>query len=182
MRLWLVRHARPLIGQGICYGSLEVLADEEETRAAAIRLSHELPSGVEVLTSPRQRCTQLAHALSELRPDLVPRTEPRLAEMDFGNWEGRAWDSLRQELDQWAGDFGTYSTGGTGESAGQFVRRVGALLDETLASGRDQVWIAHAGVYKAVLMRRSGVEPLRPSDWPKQGLAMGAWEVFDLGT
>src|SRR6185369_16214932 len=64
MRLWLVRHARPLVPAGLCYGSLEVAADDDETRVAAQRLAQVLPPSVSVLVSPRQRCAQLAQALA----------------------------------------------------------------------------------------------------------------------
>src|SRR5215208_2613649 len=99
MRIWLARHARPLVEAGLCYGALDVAADEAETLSAAQRLAQVLPASVDVLVSPRRRCTQLAQALAAARPDLQARADPRLAEMDFGGWEGRAWNCLeRAEL------------------------------------------------------------------------------------
>ncbi|HWP11758.1 MAG TPA: histidine phosphatase family protein [Ramlibacter sp.] len=181
MRLWLVRHARPLVEDGLCYGALDVAADEAETLAAAQRLAQVLPPSVDVLASPLRRCTQLAQALAGARPDLRARSDPRLAEMDFGGWEGRAWNSLeRAELDAWAGDFAHYRAGRTGESAAQFVARVGRLLDESRAAGRDQAWIAHSGVFKAVLLCQDGLGVTSPSQWPRQSLAWGEWHLFHV--
>ena len=34
-RLWLVRHARPLVAPGICYGRLDMQADAQATADAA---------------------------------------------------------------------------------------------------------------------------------------------------
>ncbi len=52
--LWLVRHARPLIAPGICYGRHDVAADAAGTRAAAERLHAALPPR---LAGPsRRRC------------------------------------------------------------------------------------------------------------------------------
>jgi alpha-ribazole phosphatase len=181
MRLWLVRHARPLVETGLCYGSLDVAADEEDTAAAAQRLAQVLPQSIGVLVSPRARCAQLAHALAALRPDLSPRTEPRLAEMDFGGWEGRLWNGLpRAELDAWVADFAHYRAGLTGESTAQFLARVGRLLDDCRAAGCDQAWIAHGGIFKAMLVHQSGLRVAATSDWPRESLAWGQSQLFDV--
>jgi alpha-ribazole phosphatase len=181
IRLWLVRHARPLVETGLCYGSLDVAVDEEETATAAQRLAQVLPPSIGVLVSPRLRCVQLARALTALRPDLTARTDPRLSEMDFGGWEGRLWDGLpRAELDAWAGDFAHYRAGLTGESTAQFVSRVGQLLDECRAAGGDQVWIAHGGVFKAMLVHQSGIAVAAMLDWPRQSLAWGESHLFQV--
>jgi len=181
MRLWLVRHARPLVETGLCYGTLDVTADEEETAAAAQRLAQLLPPSVEVLVSPRRRCAQLAQALAALRPDLPARVEPRLAEMDFGGWEGRLWNDLpRAELDAWAAEFAHYRAGLTGESTAQFVARVGRLLGESRAAGGDQAWITHGGVFKAMLVHQGGAGLPARVDWPRQSLAWGDSHLFHV--
>ena len=62
--------------------------------------------------SPLQRCEQLAHYLLALRPDLASNPDPRLREMDFGDWEGRPWaDIARGEIDAWTQDFAHYRPG-----------------------------------------------------------------------
>jgi alpha-ribazole phosphatase len=181
MRLWLVRHARPLVETGLCYGTLDVTADEAETTVAAQRLAELLPPAVDVLVSPRRRCAQLAQALAAARPDLAPRTDARLAEMDFGGWEGRLWNCLpRTELDAWRDDFVHYRAGLTGESTAQFIDRVGRLLQESRAAGRDQAWIAHSGVFKAMLLHQSGASAGAASDWPRQSLAWGECHLFQI--
>jgi len=182
VRLWLARHARPLIEEGLCYGALDVAAAEDETAAAARQLAQVLPQAVHVLSSPLRRCAQLAQALAVLRPDLVHRQEPRLAEMDFGAWEGRRWDGIdRAELQAWTNDFALYRAGGHGECVSQFVARVGQLLDEARATGQDQAWIAHGGVFKAVLQCENATRLVTASDWPRQGLGWGEWHLFHIG-
>jgi alpha-ribazole phosphatase len=180
-RLWVVRHARPLVENGLCYGALDVAADEGETAAAAQRLAQLLPPAVQVLVSPLRRCAQLAQALTALRPDLPARTEPRLAEMDFGGWEGQLWNSLpRSELEAWAADFPNYRAGGTGESTVQFLARVAGVLEDLRAAGRDQAWIAHGGVFKATLLQCSGTRAAAISDWPRQSLGWGECRMFRI--
>jgi len=96
MALWIVRHARPLIAAGICYGVLDVQADASATDQAVRELADTLPTGAVLRVSPLTRCQQMAGALCTLRADLQARTDPRLREMDFGCWEGVAWDAIPQ--------------------------------------------------------------------------------------
>ena len=81
MILHLIRHPRPLVAAGICYGRLDIPA--ENAAAEAARLRRELPLELPVWSSPLLRCRALA---AELHP--LPRIDDRLAEMDFGAWEG----------------------------------------------------------------------------------------------
>jgi alpha-ribazole phosphatase len=139
MKLWLARHAQPLIAAGICYGRLDVAADAGATAECARRLAFQLPAGIRVLASPLQRCRQLAQALQALRPDLVFQSDARLQEMDFGRWEGRAWDAIAQsELQAWTDDFAHYAVGLTGESVTAFMARVASALDGL--GGEDSGW------------------------------------------
>jgi hypothetical protein len=54
MILHLVRHPKPAIAPGICYGQLDISA--ENVAAVAIGLRDELPPGLPVWSSPLQRC------------------------------------------------------------------------------------------------------------------------------
>ena len=69
MKLWLVRHARPLIEPGVCYGATDLAADPQATLKAATGLAGWLPAALPVRCSPLLRCVQLARALHELRPE-----------------------------------------------------------------------------------------------------------------
>lgn len=175
MKLWLVRHARPLVDAGVCYGALEVQADPEATREAARALAHVLPPGLRARVSPRRRCRELADALHVLRPDLRFEQDPRLAEMDFGEWEGRAWDAIGQAaLERWTADFLNHRCGGA-ESVDLFMARVEAGLQEVLRAGDDALWVTHAGVARAVCLLVEGLpRPADASGWPTSGLDFGA--------
>ena len=92
---WLVRHPRPEVAKGLCYGRLDVPAQPEDTERTAQTLARRLPEGLVLRSSPRQRCQALAQRLHALRPDLVLQPpEAWLAEMDLGDWEGRLWAEL----------------------------------------------------------------------------------------
>lgn len=181
MRLWLVRHARPLVAPGVCYGALDVAADAPATQEAAEALAAELPHGLTVHTSPLQRCEQLTQVLRGLRPDFTFKIDARLVEMDFGTWEGRRWDAIaRSELDSWTGAFATWRCGGA-ECADRFMARVAAVWDEARALDQPTVWITHAGVIRAATLLAKGQRQIiRADQWPLDAPAWGHWCVQDV--
>jgi alpha-ribazole phosphatase len=175
MSLWLVRHAKPLVAPGVCYGALDLEADPRLTRAAAQALAAELPPGMAVQVSPLRRCQQLAEALHALRSDLPLRTDTRLREMDFGSWEGVAWaDIPRAAVDAWTADFASHRFGGQ-ESAAEVLARVAEAWDE-VPSLPDTLWITHAGVAQAATLLHQGMRHVTcAADWPLPGLQYGRW-------
>ena len=76
MRLWLARHAAVVRQDAICYGRLDLVADDALTQEAALHLHRTLPPGVAVRRSPARRCRQLASALASLRPGLSIAVDP----------------------------------------------------------------------------------------------------------
>ncbi len=181
MKLWLLRHAQPLIDTGICYGAMDVAADKVATDAAAMSFAQLVPKSLTVLTSPLQRCEQLAQALKGLRPDLTVRQDIRLAEMDFGCWEGVRWAAIGQEaFDPWMADFGSYCFGGR-ESVNMLMHRVAAVLQEARTLDTEVIWITHAGVIHAATLIAHGTQQLTHADqWPKEAPAFGAWCQIEL--
>ncbi|OYU43803.1 MAG: phosphoglycerate kinase [Burkholderiales bacterium PBB4] len=182
MSLWVVRHARPLIAHGICYGALDVPADPTATQQAAEALALVLPEGAQLRCSVLQRCELLPHYLCALRPDLICQPEPRLVEMDFGIYEGVAWaDIPKDALDAWTADFCNHRFGGQ-ESVAEFMARVAEVWDECRPPWilADQVWITHAGVARAAFLLEQGIRlPHSAAQWPAQAPAFGGWIKLD---
>ena len=176
MKLWLVRHAQPLIEPGVCYGATDVVADAQLTLEAAQALARILPQGVPIVSSPLQRCERLAQCLRGLRPDLAYKKDVRLMEMDFGCWEGQRWDAIPQaEFDRWLADFGDHRFGGR-ESVHEVMQRVANAWDEMQAHGSDAVWITHAGVIRAANLLALGVRQVsQAAQWPREAPAFGGW-------
>lgn len=183
MKLWLVRHAQPLLASGICYGRLDVAADAVGTAQCAQALAALLPPGTRVVGSPLQRCEQLTQSLLALRPDLACKTEPRLQEMDFGQWEGRAWQAIAPaELAAWTDDFAGYAAGHSGECVRGFMARVAAVFDG-LQGAADTLWITHAGVIRAVDLLARGLRcPQQAGQWPLDAPNYGQWRTLALPT
>ena len=188
-RLWLVRHADPLVAPGTCYGALDIPADATATHLAAQRLAGALPPQAQVFHSTLQRCEQLAQSLQALRPDLASKPDARLREMAFGTWEGQAWGTIaRADIDAWTAGFASYRPGG-GENLVSVLARVADALRShcdttaqlTTAAAQDVVWITHAGVIRCVawLQARGDVLP-RSEEWPVAAPGWGQWEIVPL--
>jgi len=183
MTLWLMRHARVELAAGVCYGVFDCAADARATARAAQALAEQLPHQLAVAVSPLRRCVQLAEALGHLRPDLVFTRDPRLAELDFGCWEGIAWAQIpRAALDAWVADFGAHRFGGA-ESANALMARVASAWDAHWARSQDAAWITHAGVLRAVALLQQGVRQVdSAAQWPLQSPAFGELRVLRAPT
>ncbi len=181
MKLWLVRHARPLIDAGVCYGATDVAADEAATQACARALAQLLPPGLPVMTSPLRRCERLARCLQALRPDLPAVRDARLAEMDFGCWEGTRWDEIpRAAFEAWTAEFGSLRFGGR-ESVHELMQRVAAARADSAQLAGEVVWITHAGVVRAVSLLAQGLDRIERADqWPRDAPAWGQWRQVRL--
>lgn len=147
MRLYLIRHPRPLVEDGICYGSTDLSVSAEAIGQALAALP-DLPSGLRCFSSPLRRCHDFALVLAQARGLTRPIADARLVEMHFGSWEMRSWSSVRHdEVDAWAADLVGYSPGG-GESVLKAALRVRDFLRELQSGGEDAVVVCHAGTIR----------------------------------
>lgn len=184
MKLWLLRHARVTLEAGLCYGASDVPADPDLTRQAAEAAASLLPPGLPVRVSGLGRAQQLARELHPLRADLgVPATDPRLNEMDFGQWELQRWDAIpRAAFDTWMADFAQHRFGGA-ECTQQIIERVADAMEELREqSVAEAVWVTHAGVIRAAqYVAAHGRGPIRyASQWPREAPEPGGWMALDL--
>jgi alpha-ribazole phosphatase len=149
MRLYLIRHARPDIADGICYGSTDLSVAPQEQQHLAASLAPALPKNLPLYSSPLRRCREMATQLAVALESGAVTYDPRLAEMDFGAWEMRAWTDIpRTEVDAWAGNLCAYRPG-NGESVLEMAQRVHAFYSE-LRSQRCEsaVVVCHAGTIR----------------------------------
>jgi alpha-ribazole phosphatase len=180
MKIWLARHAQPLIGAGICYGATDMAADAALTTAAARSLALTVPANTICRISPLRRCQQLGAALALLRPDLdinsSTDTDARLQEVDFGHFEGQPWANIpKAAIDAWTADFGNHRFGGK-ESANEVLQRVKAALHDHVAlNATNLLWITHAGVIRAASLLMQGIHRVeRTAQWPQAVVEFGS--------
>jgi len=144
VQVFLIRHPRPLIEAGRCYGRLDVDCEDPQPIAEVLRAS--IPAGTTIIASPLRRARRLAEALT---PQVG--IDERLSEIDFGDWEGKAWDDIdRAALDQWAADVLNFVPPG-GESVAQLQSRGISFANELRAHRIPRVaLVTHAGVIRAL--------------------------------
>ena len=169
MQLHLIRHPRPAVEPGICYGQSDVDLAESAIEVAA-RLKPLLPPAYIVHASPLIRARLLAEALG------TPTLDERLKETHFGDWEGRSFESIGTAIDDWATDpLGFCAPGG--ESVREMTSRVlHWLSDLQLSEPEDPVVVvAHGGPLRAIAGHLLGLPPER---W--LGLDFGCGQVTRL--
>lgn len=150
-RLLLVRHAATAATRAASFPVDEPLDGDGWTAAA--RLASALPRHFETLSSPAVRCRETAQAAG-----LDARTEPALAECDFGSWSGHTLTDVHtrdpEGVSLWLSDPQAAPHGG--ETLAAFAARVGRWLDGQLSREGQTVAITHAGVVKAAVVHVLG--------------------------
>ncbi len=130
-----------------------------------------------VLTSPRQRCAALARHLAS-NHGLQFRVLEDLAELDFGEWEGRSIDDVQTRdaasLQRFWRDPDTHPPPG-GERFSAFSERVLEAWQNLVSShrGRHVLVIAHGGTIRVILAHVLGMpsDRLLSLDVPYAGLS-----------
>lgn len=147
MQCMLIRHPRPDIAPGLCYGRLDIGWHPDAMRDVAyLRRSIRGFNPTRMWTSPARRCRDLVEDWA----DPLCRVDERLLEMHFGAWEGQAWSHIpRTDLDAWALAPQSFTPPG-GESAAQLMDRVQAFAQDLRGTvhsteGAKYVVIAHGG-------------------------------------
>lgn len=151
MEIYLIRHTQTAADPGLCYGQSDIaLADsfDDETDALHGKLP-EFGDDCKVYSSPLSRCLQLAQTFSD-----TVTADPRLQELNFGDWEGQRFDDIDADaLQQWTSDFVTAAPP-NGENFEDLYQRAGDFWQDLLATDAGQVLVVtHAGVIRALLAR-----------------------------
>ena len=158
MEVILIRHTTPDVPTGTCYGQSDVpLKASFEAEATVTKAALEACGPMDhAYTSPLSRCTRLAAFCGYADAE----RDPRLMEINFGEWEMKRFDDITDpHLQEWYADhIHTPVTGG--ESFMQQYDRVSRFLDEL----RHQPWrrvviFAHGGVLVAAQVYTGQVTP-----------------------
>lgn len=154
-RVALLRHPLVSGGAGRCYGRLDLRLARPRQDIPALIGQLAPMKGAAIHTSPLHRCRLVAEAVATAW-GVTAEPDPRLIEMDFGAWEGRAWDDIpRPALDAWAADLTGFRPPG-GETGAELIARVRAFwADITAAHGRHVI-ITHGGPLKVLTALAAG--------------------------
>jgi alpha-ribazole phosphatase len=162
--LTLIRHTKPSLAPGICYGQLDIeVAESFLVEAAAV--ANWIDPAELIITSPLLRTRRLAEHLA-VEYDFVLSEDSRLMEMHFGDWEGREWNDIaRCDIDAWSADVLCYAPP-NGESAQQLMQRVSSLMQDLAKLPQQHIaLVAHGGSIRALLAQLAGIPLSRTLGW-----------------
>lgn len=155
-KLHLLRHgltAGNLRGEYIGVTDLP-LCEEGLDKLQDLLEENDYPAVGKVYTSPLSRCVQTAQMLY---PETFLERVPKLAEMNFGSFEGKSIAQLkgREEFLRWM-EGGKTAAPPNGESAGEFAKRLQEGLDEIFRDMMDSriptaALVTHGGVIMNLL-------------------------------
>ena len=153
MLIVLLRHGKTAYNEQRCYQGAADVPLSQAGKAALQKADFEPET---VYVTPLVRTAQTARILFPGARQIVA---PELREMDFGDFEGRTYDELKDDAAYCAWlDSGCESACPNGESKAAFCERVCCafekLADEALARGEERlVIVAHGGTQMAALSR-----------------------------
>lgn len=147
LELYLVRHTSVDAPSGTCYGQTDVpLAASFVHEAEEVRRALDGVRFDAVLSSPLSRCTRLADSCGYT----TYHTDPRLMEMDFGDWENRLWDDITDpHLQRWFDSWATERTT-NGESFADVCHRASLVVDSLSKMSGRVLLFTHAGFIRAL--------------------------------
>ena len=144
MEIYLVRHAKPLIEKGICYGKSDIEA-EMVTVEKLLELKTQLPTNAIVYCSNLKRSKQLAEQLQYNFTE-----DERLQEINFGEWELKKWDEIPEiEINPWMANFKQVAPP-NGESFETLHLRTLSILNTFQNNTLPYILFTHAGVIRSI--------------------------------
>jgi alpha-ribazole phosphatase len=203
MRIALIRHTPPLIEAGICYGRLDVAADQlerdprrwdhrngqsrDQTKSwsgirepgrteialAAERVAIPKLPGATRVWSSPARRCRVLADAIALARAVPLTVDFRLRELDFGEWEGRSWDAIPRA------DLDRWAAcpltfaPPRGESGAELIARISDFHAELRRDQQDCVVVSHGGPLKLLAALLSG----RPPDLLAAAPPMGQVEI-----
>lgn len=148
MNIYLIRHSAVYNPNKLCYGQSEIPLEENFTIDFDWIKDHlQLQEKTLFYSSPFKRCTKLANFLS----DDQYKTDSRLTELNFGDWEMKPWNSIpEKELNPWMEDFVNHRMK-NGENFTDLYERTIQFYEEiTSIETQDLVILTHAGVIRSI--------------------------------
>ena len=143
------------------------LSDKGKLALKKLAFTHAYPQPPVVFSSPLRRCTQTCAVLF---PERKPLVIANLSECNFGEWEGKTAEELKDSE-----DFQKWLAGGNsvkpprGESNADFVRRVckifESIVEGLMKTGSTECAIVTHGGVIMTLLAVYGLPQAKPFEW-----------------
>ena len=143
------------------------LSDKGKLALKKLAFTHAYPQPPVVFTSPLRRCTQTCAVLF---PERKPLVIANLSECNFGEWEGKTAEELKdsEDFQKWlAGDNSVKPP--RGESNADFVRRIckmfESIVEGLMKTGSTECAIVTHGGVIMTLLAVYGLPQAKPFEW-----------------
>ena len=173
MKLILIRHGKTEANEKHLYcGSTDLALSEcgkSELTERKNTVKYPSIDGFRILTSGMRRC---AETLTILFGDIPHDTDTAFREMDFGAFEMRSYEEMKNDPDYiaWITGDNEANVAPGGESGNQMTGRVIDGLTRLMDEGRDTLIVTHGGVIAAVMAHLFAEEVRNRYEWqPKPG-------------
>lgn len=178
MKLILIRHGKTEANEKHLYcGSTDLsLSEAGVNELLELKQTKKYPSAekMRVITSGMKRCEE---TLTLLYGELPHDTNPNFREMDFGEFEMRSYEQMKNDpaYIAWiSGDNDSNVTPG-GESGVMMTARVIRAFDDIKNAGKDTLLVTHGGVIAAIMTHLFHEENKNRYQWqPSEG---GGYEI-----
>lgn len=166
MKIYLVRHTKPAVPDGICYGQTDLdVGDTFEMESKTVQEQLSKTHISQVFSSPLLRCTRLARSFISKFGSVI--YDDRLKEFNFGHWEMKPWTDIAKDprSTTWYSDYINVPVPG-GDSFMDLIERVRDFTREIFEdySGQDLLIICHGGVIRAFNIIIKGTDPISAFD------------------
>lgn len=143
------------------------LSDKGKAALRRLDFENDYPYAKVVFTSPLKRCTQTCQILY---PDIKPLVIANLSECNFGEWEGKTAEELKDDPDfqKWLAGDNTVKPP-RGESNADFVRRIcrmfESIVEGLMKTGTTECAIVTHGGVIMTLLAVYGLPQAKPFEW-----------------
>ncbi len=151
MNLLLIRHTKPLIKSGICYGQTDLLLNYKDflikRKSILQKIQHlNIPWDV-IYSSPLIRCAYLAKYIGK-KLNLKIFFNDLLKEFHYGKWENLPYDEIQSEMEEWSKDYINTPVPG-GESLKMFIERTNKIYWDLINLNKNVIVVTHIGVIRS---------------------------------
>lgn len=158
MKLFLVRHTHVAVSTEVCYGQSDVnLASSFPEESAMVLRALKNEHFDRIYSSPLKRCVLLAEKIAGEQKIIF---DARLKELNFGDWENKRWEDIREETTALFTDYKIDERCPGGESFWDLIERVRSFFIEMNDLPESVCVVAHGGVIRAFMALMEQRPPL----------------------
>ena len=152
----------------------------QQVRAIRTLLGKERPC--QCISSPMTRCRETAAVIMEAA-DIKFTVDPDLREIDFGRWEGMAFEEILkafpEEMDRWS-EFKTDFAFPGGERIVDFQARIIGVAHRLVTNPADTILVCtHGGVIRLLICHFLGLQPWQYILFKVKHASLTTIELFD---